>query len=157
MTITVLKSWLASRSRRAKVTTIVLHATAGSSLAGALSALKSRELSYHYIVEKDGTVTKCVPYGRVAFHAGQSSGPEGANVNGYSVGISFVNRNDGTDPYTEVQIQACDQLIRELKAAVPSIVYLTTHYAISPGRKTDPRGFPCSKVNSVGLQMWGCK
>lgn len=156
MTIVALKNFLASRNRRATITTVCLHATAGSSLAGALSALRSRELSYHYIIPKDGKITKCVPYGREAFHAGKSSGPEGLNVNRYSIGISFVNLNDGIDPYTEAQIVACDDLIAQLKAAIPTLSYLTTHYAVSPGRKTDPKRFPCSRVAN-GLQMWGCK
>lgn len=152
-----LVQWLASRPRRRPCTTVVLHATAGSSLAGALKALRDRELSYNFIIEKSGQITKCAPYTRVAFHAGKSSGPEGANVNEYSIGISFVNLNDGSDPYTEAQIRECDLLIRDLKAAMPSLVYLTTHYAISPGRKNDPKRFPVSMVNGAGLQMWRCK
>jgi len=158
MTITVLKSWLASRSRRAKVTTIVLHATAGSSLAGALSALKSRELSYHYLIEKDGKLTKAVPYTREAWHAGKSLGPEGPNVNRYSIGISMVNLNNGIDPYPQAQIDACRDLVCELAGALPDLKWLTSHYAISPGRKTDPRGFPSLPIaKAAGLKPWGLK
>lgn len=155
--IEVLKMQLVSRARRAAVTTIVLHATAGESASGAISWLRKIGLSYHYVIAKDGTVFKCVPYGREAFHAGVSNGPTGANVNRYSIGISFANRNDGIDPYTEEQIRQCDLLIADLKNAIPGLAYLTTHYAIAPKRKTDPKGFPCSRVNSAGLQMWGCK
>ena len=148
--------WLASRERKRPCTTIVLHATAGGSLWGAISTLRLKGLSYHYLIAKDGTVTKCVPYTRVAFHAGKSFGPSGSNVNGYSVGISFVNRNDGIDPYTIKQIDQCRLLIADLEAAIPTLKYLTTHYAISPKRKTDPKKFPCASVKN-GLTMWGCK
>ena len=141
--------------------TVVLHATAGSTFQGALSALKSRELSYHYIIEDeretDGLVRKCVPYGRVAYHAGKSFGPKGSNVNNYSIGVSFVNRNDGVDGYSAAQYKACLGLIEELKKALP-LKHITTHYAISPGRKSDPRNFPIKKMaEDCGLQLWGIK
>lgn len=156
--ILVLKSWLASRARKSPPTTIVLHATAGSSLAGALSALRARELSYHYLIEKDGRITKCVPVGRVAFHAGVSQGPDGPNCNGYSIGISMVNLNNGIDPYPQPQVLACVDLCRELVSNVPSLRWLTCHYSIAPTRKTDPKGFPASMVaTEAKLQPWKVK
>jgi len=151
-----LAAWLASRPRFRAITTIVLHATAGGSLSGALSTLRLKGLSYHYLIDKDGVVWKAVPYTRVAFHAGKSLGPSGENCNGYSIGISFVNRNDGIDPYTEKQTEACRLLVADLQNAISSLQYLTTHYAVSPKRKTDPKGFPCSRVNGL-LKRWGCK
>jgi len=156
MKILALPKMLASRPRKKPITTIVLHATAGSTLGGALSTLRLKGFSYHYLIDKDGTVTKGVPYGRVAFHAGESMGPDGPNVNEYSIGISFVNRNDGKDPYTAAQTVSCENLIKELCNAVP-LHWLTTHYAISGFRgKTDPKRFPCSLVKG-DLMMWGCK
>jgi N-acetyl-anhydromuramyl-L-alanine amidase AmpD len=159
MTIKPLVHWLASRGRSRPCDTVVLHATAGSTFAGALSALKARELSYHYVIEdqreSDGLVRKCVPYGRVAFHAGKSEGPHGANVNSYSVGISFVNLNDGLDGYSLKQYAACLELIQSLKTALP-LKYITTHAFISPGRKTDPREFPIEQMaHDCGLELWG--
>lgn len=151
-----LPKWLASRSRRAKVSTIVLHATAGGSLSGAVSTLIQRELSYHYLIDKDGKVVKAVPYTREAFHAGKSFGPEGSGVNRYSIGISFVNRNDGKDPYTQAQVDSCRELVEELAGAIASLRWITTHYAVSPGRKTDPKGFPVSEVSGP-LQRWNTK
>lgn len=141
-------------------TTVVLHATAGSTFSGALQALKARELSYHYIIEDeretDGIVRKCVPYGRVAYHAGKSFGPNGSNVNNYSVGISFVNRNDGVDGYSVLQYKACLELIKQLQKAIPTLRYITTHAIISPDRKTDPRNFPIEQMaKDCGLQLWG--
>lgn len=157
MGIQVLKNWLASRPRSKPATTVVLHATGGESATGAISWLRKIKLSYHYIIAKDGEVIKCVPTGRVAFHAGKSRGPDGENVNAYSIGISFANRNDGRDPYTSAQVQACRDLMFELKRNIPTLEWLTTHRAIAPLRKTDPKGFLCSGVNGPGLKMWGCK
>ena len=47
--------WLANRKRTKALTTVVLHATGGSSLSGAVSTLIARGLSYHYIIDKVGT------------------------------------------------------------------------------------------------------
>jgi N-acetyl-anhydromuramyl-L-alanine amidase AmpD len=159
MNVRSLSNWLASRARRMPCDTVVLHATAGSTFSGALSALRSRELSYHYVIEDeretDGPIRKCVPYGRVAFHAGESEGPHGAGVNNYSVGISFVNRNDGVDGYSLRQYTACLELLLELKRVLP-LKYLTTHALVSPGRKTDPRNFPIEQMaHDCGLELWG--
>lgn len=146
-----------SRPRKQPCTTVVLHATAGSTLGGAISTLRLKGLSYHYLIEKDGAVTKCCPSSRVAYHAGKSIGPSGKNVNDYSIGISFVNRNDGVDPITTDQELVTRILIRDLKAAFP-LKYVTTHWAISPGRKSDPVTMGPSVLKdfsiSVGLMDW---
>lgn len=150
--------WLASRARTMPCDTVVLHATAGSTFAGAFSTLKLKGFSYHAIGEDEretnGKIVKCVPLNRVAFHAGKSFGPHGPNVNNYSVGYSFVNRNDGLDPYSEAQFEACRQWIEEVKKQLP-LKYLTTHAIISPGRKTDPRGFPARQMAlETRLEFW---
>lgn len=150
-----LATWLASRPRKQPCTTVVMHATAGGNLSGAISTLRIKGFSYHYLIDKDGTITKCVPYERVAFHAGVSTGPEGDNVNRYSVGISFVNLNDGKDPITPLQMRAARELVFALKSAIPTIKYVTCHYAISWGRKTDPKLFDLQGFASdVHLQPW---
>lgn len=146
---------LANRKRTKPLTTAVLHATAGKSLTGAISTLIARGLSYHYIIDKNGKTVKCVSDEAVAFHAGKSVGPNGPNVNDYSIGISFVNDNSGNDPYTKEQIDACIELIEALKRKYPLLIYLTTHAIISPGRKTDPRGFPVKEVASeCEMRLW---
>ncbi len=135
--------------------TVVLHATAGSTAQGAIATLRERGLSYHYLVDKDGSVTKLAGTSRAAFHAGESAGPQGPAVNGYSVGVSLVNLNDGRDPYPQAQRMAVEELLGELAVAMPSLRYLTTHYTISPGRKTDPKGYPVAELAAAcGLELW---
>lgn len=157
MNIRILKPQL-STSRRPPgtvVDTVVLHATAGSTLAGAISTLRERRLSYHYLIDKSDDVVKCAPTGMAAKHAGESLGPQGEWVNRYSVGISFVNLNDGRDPYTPAQIEAARELILALRKAIPTLRHLTTHYAIAPNRKTDPRSFPVPDLAAeTGLELW---
>lgn len=155
--ISVLQPWLDHRERKRTtiVDTIVLHATAGGTLSGALATLRKLELSYHFIIDRDGAIMKCVPVRKAAYHAGISIGPSGEGVNEYSVGISFVNLNDGRDPYSAEQEKSVRALIRELRAKIRTIEHLTTHAAVSPGRKTDPKGYLVDVLGrDVGLAVW---
>lgn len=150
--------WLANRKRTKALTTVVLHATGGSSLSGAVSTLIARGLSYHYIIDKNGKVYKGVSDEAVAFHAGVSVGPGGPNVNGYSIGISFVNLDNGKDPYTDAQTRSATNIIVALKAKYPMLKFLTTHAIIAPKRKVDPLGYDAQSLSrAVGLEFWKCK
>lgn len=134
-------NWLPSRGRgKEKLSTIVLHSTAGASAVSSYNWLKKIGLSYHYIIERDGTVLKCAPLGKVAYHAGISEGPDGRDVNRYSIGICLANKNDG-EPYPEAQVLALYWLIKVLEKGYPNLKWLTTHYGIAPKRKTDPQCF----------------
>ena len=142
-------------------TTIVLHATAGRSAASSIAwlyylaknTIKGDEASYQYIIERDGEITKCVPLSRVAFHAGKSFGPQGKNVNDYSIGIAFANMDDG-EPYTSAQITACNSLIAELVKAEPSLKWITRHRDIAPKRKKDPEHLVTSLIRAGKLKWW---
>lgn len=170
-----------------KISLIVMHATAGvehpdSSVQNAVDTLRERGLAYHYLIAKDGSIYKCCPSLAQAGHAGSSYGPEearagvspkqhtgrkgggkawhfvaGCSVNAYSVGISLVNRNDGFDPYPAAQIRAALELVAQLKAAIPTICWITAHFAVSPHRKDDPRGpgFDLDEFAAAcGLAAW---
>jgi N-acetyl-anhydromuramyl-L-alanine amidase AmpD len=161
--ITNLREWLPSRARQHPVTTIVAHATAGASATSSIAWLyrlardliRGNEASYHYIIERDGSVTKCVPITRVAFHAGRSVGPNGPNVNNYSIGIAFANRNDGVERVTPAQESAFYALVAELAVAFPDLKFVTTHYAISPRRKTDPvKWMPDARRLPDRVRVW---
>lgn len=120
-----------------------------------MATLKQRGLSYHYIIAKDGVITKCVPISGEAYHAGKSKGPEGQSVNHYSIGISFANLNNGTDPYTDAQKLACEDLIKLILKQIPGIEWLTTHRQISWPRKNDPLGFDArGMAHRLGLVYW---
>lgn len=169
---------LASKKRTSPIRLIVIHATAGSSLEGALVTLLRRGFSYHYIIDRDGTVHKCVPTSRVAHHAGNSYGPmeeinrvssiqdrnhkfiAGTSVNGYSVGISLVSQQRNAEDYTVNQVAALKDLIRELRRGYGTIQWCTTHAAVSPRRKVDPRHFHFTAtlgafLKQLGIAPWG--
>ena len=136
---------LACRPRKAKLTTIVLHATAGASASSSISWLRKIGLSYHAIIGDglkgdDGHVYKCVDDTKVAFHAGVSKGPNGSNVNEYSLGLAFASMDDGEDCITRAQWDAAVDRCVLWVLAYPDLEYITTHRNIAPGRKTDPKG-----------------
>lgn len=182
--------YLASGGKRRKpddIKMIVVHATAGGSFSGAWATLKERKLGYHAILpaEKEsnhGNIIKCVPDTIICGHAGNSYGPIEASkgisrkqdkssnfiaktsVNKYTLGISFVNLNDGKDPYSREQTQACIDRCVSWALAYPTIEWITTHYFVAPRRKTDPLGFDIEnlvrQVNSLiegkrsPLKLW---
>lgn len=158
MTISNTPTWLNSRARTVSVTTIVFHATAGKSGASSISWLRQIGLSYHYVIERDGRITKAVPVSRVAFHAGKSVGPNGPNVNAYSIGIAFANLDDGKEAITPAQLTAAHWLVLQIVKELKDVRFVTTHKRISPGRKMDPRLFNASEfVASLGeteLEAW---
>ncbi len=167
----------ASHPRDAPPSLIVMHATAGANASGAIETLREKGYGYHYIVkdedEGDGTVLKCVATDRVCYHAGNSYGPReeargvsrvqgegarfvaGCSVNGYSIGISFVNMDDGRDPFSPAQTQAARALVAALRAAIPTISAITTHAIVSPRRKVDPLGFDIDALGkATRLPVW---
>jgi N-acetyl-anhydromuramyl-L-alanine amidase AmpD len=149
----------ASKARTKPVTTVVMHSTAGTTLAGAVSTLRAKGLGYHYLIERDGTVHKGCATSRNCGHAGESVGPDGRHCNSYAIGVSFVHPNDGT-PIDQRAIDAAGELLKALADAIPSLEWLCTHWAITvkpngSARKTDPRGCPLSALASqAGLKPW---
>ena len=148
-----------SKPRTKQVTTIVLHATAGSSLTGAVSTLHDKGLGYHYLVDKLGVVHKGCATSRNCGHAGKSIGPDGEHANGYSIGVAFVHPNNGS-AISEAALEAARSLCKTLADAIPSLEWLTTHYALTvkPSgsyRKSDPRNCPVEAIASfAGLKPW---
>ena len=166
MVVHALKRFLVSSARREPVTTLVLHATDGPTMDGAVTWLRLPRinLSYHFIIDEHGEVWKCVPYrDRVAWHAGRSVGPGGrSGVNAYSVGIAFVCWDSHGGLISGKQLSAALELIRVLSKDIETCKYVTTHYAISPGRKTDPATLSRGQKDSIrslcaelGLEAWG--
>jgi N-acetyl-anhydromuramyl-L-alanine amidase AmpD len=67
----------------------------------------------------------------------------------------MVNLNDGKDPFPPVQVEMVQILIARLKKAFPELKFLASHASISPGRKSDPAGFPLAQLaEACGLSLW---
>ncbi len=127
-----------SSRRLIKPFRIVLHHTGGSTASGAISALYSRGLGYHYLVDKKGDVHELVPPNRRTWHA------KGANTG--TVGISFVSGGKA-GPVNKKQIQSCIQLMKIIKGDYPSLREVTGHKHVDKRGKSDPQwpGEPVGK------------
>jgi N-acetylmuramoyl-L-alanine amidase len=86
-------------------TLLVQHYTAsgGSGEAdGKFFQSPNAKASAHFVVDRDGTITQCVPINKKAWHAGKSAWRTRSNCNDFSIGIEIDNwgiltkRADGT-------------------------------------------------------------
>ena len=95
-------------------------------------------VSAHLLIRRDGEVLQFVPFGRRAWHAGESSFRGRARCNDYSIGIEL----EGTDdtPYTHAQYAVLAPVLRALFDAWPALDarVVAAHSDVAPGRKSDP-------------------
>ena len=122
------------------INAIVIHDTGAHSLASTVNWLARPEskVSYHYVVDLDGSVAQFVDDEKKAWHAGKSILHGRANVNDFSIGVALVDENDRI-PYPEPQLQAAATLTRALvnKYQIP-LNRVVAHADVSPLRKVDP-------------------
>ncbi|MGB3554333.1 MAG: N-acetylmuramoyl-L-alanine amidase, partial [Jannaschia sp.] len=119
---------------------IVLHYTA--MLGGPGPAIKrlcdpATEVSCHYILGEDGTMTRLVPDDCRAWHAGAGRWGGSDDVNSRSLGIELSN--DGFSPFPAAQMDALEGLVAGLMArhGIPP-QGIIGHSDCAPGRKIDP-------------------
>lgn len=141
------------------VTMVVLHYTGMRTSAEALARLCDAEaqVSAHYLIDEDGTVTQMVDEDKRAWHAGRSSWRGITDVNSASIGIELVNPGHefGYRPFPEEQMTALLPLLSDIisrHAIVPANV--VGHSDIAPARKEDPGElFPWPRLARLGLAM----
>ena len=63
-------------------------------------------LGIHYMIDRDGSVRTSVPEGQVAHHV--------YSVSGRSIAIELINDGDGRDAFSEVQLTALVELLRDI-------------------------------------------
>jgi N-acetyl-anhydromuramyl-L-alanine amidase AmpD len=137
------------RPADARIWAIVIHATANDTLQGVIDWFTnpSSLVSAHYNVGKDGRVVQMAREEQRAWHAGRSEWKAVPSVNDFSIGIELVNRNDGLDPYPEVQYQTCVALCKYLVAKYDiQVDDIMGHRDISLTGKTDPMGFDMDRL-----------
>lgn len=104
----------------------------------AFGGIAGLRVSAHALIRRGGTITQFVPFGKRAWHAGQSRYQGRSACNDFSVGIEL----EGTDTtaYTEPQYESLAALVAALLATYPtlSVEHIAGHSDIAPGRKTDP-------------------
>lgn len=129
--------------RKLPVSMVVLHYTGMQTAAEALERMcdPAAEVSAHYMIDEDGTVTRLVPEGKRAWHAGRSYWRGVTDVNSASVGIELVNPGHewGYRPFPDAQMEALVPLLADIvkRHNVPR-ANVVGHSDIAPARKTDP-------------------
>ncbi|MBQ2261183.1 MAG: N-acetylmuramoyl-L-alanine amidase [Loktanella sp.] len=135
---------------------VVIHYTAMVSAAAACDALcdPGRQVSAHYVIAEDGSVTALVPEGLRAWHAGAGRWGAVTDVNSHSIGIELAN--DGESPFAAPLMDTlCDLLggIMDRWAIRPERVI--GHSDMAPGRKIDPGPkFDWRRLALRGLSVW---
>lgn len=175
MSTVPLATWLAHRPRRGAtvVDTVVLHQSVQPDFAHLIEELRESRHSFHYVIDLDGTVNKCVPYCALAFHAGNSYGPHEAarnisrqqdqrhhfveltSVNEYSIAICLMRSEELGGPCPKAQIDSVKAFLQDLKTPLPKLTYLTTYELVAPGQASPMIGLDLHQLaKDVGLTVW---
>ena len=147
------------RPEGATVDILILHYTGMESAQAALDRLcdPEAEVSAHYLIDEDGTVTHLVPEEKRAWHAGRSYWRGITDVNSASIGIELVNPGHefGYRPFTDAQMSSLCPLLANIvrrHAIDPSDV--VGHSDIAPARKQDPGElFDWEMLAGIGLVL----
>lgn len=100
--------------------------------------IRGLEVSAHLLIRRNGEIVQFVPFGRRAWHAGESRFRGRRRCNDHSIGIEL--EGEDATPYTDSQYQTLASVLKALFVAYPTLSARTLagHSDISPGRKTDP-------------------
>lgn len=140
--------------RRGLIDLVIIHATGGSTLNGAISWMASpkSKVSAHYCIGTNGEIVQLVDESEKAWHAGVSEWLGRHDLNQTSIGIELVNLNDGKAQYPNEQIIALAMLLKDIMKRYPAVTEdrIIGHNQVAPGRKTDPGIlFPWVKLGSL--------
>ncbi len=141
------------------ITMIVLHYTGMKTAQEALDRLcdPAAEVSAHYFVDEDGTITRLVPDDRRAWHAGRAHWRGVTDVNSASIGIEIVNpgHDHGYRDFPEPQVDAVVRLVAHLKDMYEiTRGNVVGHSDVAPQRKRDPGElFPWHRLARLRLAL----
>ena len=135
---------------------IIIHHTAQDSLRQTLKTftIKESKVSAHYVIGQEGKVVHMLNDYLRAWHAGNSSWGRNTDINSASIGIELDN--DGSEAFSELQINSLLALLTKLKKDynIPT-ENIIGHSDIAPTRKQDPSAlFPWKKLASMGFGIW---
>ncbi|QXP66550.1 N-acetylmuramoyl-L-alanine amidase [Polaribacter sp. AHE13PA] len=135
---------------------VVIHHTAQDSCMQTYKtfALERTQVSSHYVICDDGTITQMLNDLVRGWHAGNGSWGKNTDINSSSIGIELDN--NGTEPFSYAQINSLTFLLEKLtkKYKIPA-QNIIGHSDIAPGRKTDPSAlFPWKSLAESGFGIW---
>ena len=135
---------------------IILHYDDGGSYKSTRRTLIKKRNSYHYYIQRDGTIVKLIDPKYEASHAGISYYKGKFRLNKYSIGICL--QNDPPEAYTEKQYNSAGWLIKQLqsryKDSTSKVIIGHSDIAFPRGRKIDPgKHFDWEKLR-VNINKW---
>jgi len=149
------------RATHIKLDYIVLHYTGMKDAHSALTRLcdPQAEVSAHYMISEDGTLTQLVEESKRAWHAGKSFWRGITDMNSASIGIELANPGHewGYRAFPPAQINALKKLLSDIIARqkLNSQKCFLAHSDIAPSRKEDPgEYFPWQELAQEGLGLW---
>ena len=143
--------------RALPITMAVIHYTEMENAQAALDRLSDPDakVSAHYLISRDGEVTRLVPEERRAWHAGLSYWRGIRDVNSASIGIELDHPGHkyGYGPFPDAQFEALVPLLaRMVKAHAIPRANVVGHSDVAPARKIDPGElFPWERLAEYGL------
>lgn len=142
--------------RKTRIDTLLFHCSALHTMQ-MLDILKENQLSCHYIIDTDGSITQVVPEDKRAWHAGLGSWRKiKEDMNSHSIGIELSSLSLGQKPYPKKQIESLIRLSRGIiKRHQIKPQYIIGHSDSAPTRKPDPgKAFPWQYLASQGIGLW---
>ena len=135
---------------------VVIHHTAQNTCDETLRTftLPRTAVSAHYVICRNGTVFHMLNDLLLAHHAGISKWGNATDLNSMSIGIEIDN--NGSEPFTEPQMNSLLQLLDRLKKTynIPQANFVG-HADVAPGRKVDPsRYFSWKQLADKGFGYW---
>lgn len=141
-----------------RINAIIIHCTEGATAAGAFTVLDdpAAQASWHYTVDRNGTIYQHVAEISRAWHAGESYYAGLSDWNDFAIGIELV----GTEEigYTDEQYASLIWLVRQIVGRWPiraDLVVAHSAVAIPAGRKADPGPlFDWSRLRAGVPSLW---
>lgn len=135
---------------------IIIHHTAQDSIQQTVKTftLKDTKVSAHYVIGRDGKAIHMLNDYLRAWHAGNGSWGKNTDLNSCSIGIELDN--NGTEPFSDAQINTLLALLAKLKKDynIPA-QNIIGHADIAPSRKVDPSAlFPWKLLALNGFGVW---
>jgi N-acetylmuramoyl-L-alanine amidase len=132
---------------------VIIHHTAQKSTQETLKTFTQTksQVSAHYLIGADGTVTQLLNDYLRAWHGGVAKWGSITDINSVAIGIELDN--DGFSPFSDAQINALIAVLQKLKTTynIPRSNFIG-HSDIAPSRKVDPSGyFPWKKLSEMGF------
>ena len=135
---------------------VIIHHTAQDSTAQTLKTftLPRTQVSAHYVIGRDGQVYHMLNDYLRAWHGGVAKWGNTTDINSSSIGIELDN--NGTEPFTDLQITSLLRVLAGLKRTygIPTANFIG-HSDIAPSRKNDPSAlFPWKGLADHGFGLW---